>query len=338
MVEALRKTAEIEAQVRGPRAKATAAELGLNPLARRLIALQLVTVVVALLLGIRLHLSISGWSAEAFTASNLFIFAGVWLYLFVVRGKSGSGESRVAETLFLLVIMTLFTVIVAVAQYPAVALGLPYADPWLARADAALGIDVAKLALWTARHPLVARLLTTSYSSLAPQFTLTILGLCLLRDRTRVWEFAFHFHTCLVVALIGLALWPAICTQAYLGFTPTLDFTRAIGQIQGFHDGSMTIIRLDELEGVVSLPSFHAAGALIVAWAWRGHVLIFLPVAALNLCLLASTFVTGVHYFVDVLAAALLFICSVVVYRGRPRRLLESGFRSTRPWSEGGLT
>jgi hypothetical protein len=59
--------------------KATSADLGLNPLAWRLIAVQLFTATVAGLLAIRLHLSITGWSAEAPLAGHVAFFAGLWL-------------------------------------------------------------------------------------------------------------------------------------------------------------------------------------------------------------------------------------------------------------------
>ena len=36
-------------------------------------------------------------------------------------------------------------------------------------------------------------------------------------------------------------------------------------------DGSMTTVPWDNLEGLVSLPSFHTAGAAIVTWAFRQH-------------------------------------------------------------------
>ena len=302
--------------------KATNADLGVNPVTWLLIAVQLITLSVAGLLILRLHLSITDWPAEALAAINLGLLGGLWLYLFLVRGRSGSGECRVAETLLIFSLSALYGAIVAIAQYPAIAIGLPYADPWLARADAALGVNVVALAHMTGAHPMPSRFMTAAYVSSIPQSTLTIVGLSLLGDRERLWEFAFHLHLLLAAALISVALWPAVCPPAYYGFTPVIDMTRLIGQIRGFHDGSLTTIHLDQLEGLVSFPSFHAAGALMVIWAWRRRIWVALPVLALNLCVLASTFMTGVHYVIDVIAAVPMFFGSVLVYRWWLRRFL----------------
>jgi hypothetical protein len=295
----------------------------LNKLGWWFICVQAVTAIAAGVLMIRLHLSITGWSSEVQAATHVTILASIWLYLFLVPGRQGSGECRVAETLFLLVLMICFTVVGLVAQYPAIAIGLPYADPWLARADAFLGLNVASLANWTGGHPAVARVLTTTYASYGPQCLLTILGLSILRDRAHLWEFVFHFHTFLLAVVVGVALCPAVCPPAFFGFVPVIDMTRLIAQIRGFHDGSLTTIRIDQFEGLVSFPSFHAAGALMVAWAWRAHPWIGIPVLLLNLCVVASTFLTGVHYVVDVLVVAPLFIASVMVYRRYGQPLLR---------------
>ena len=68
--------------------------------------------------------------------------------------------------------------------------------------------------------------------------------------------------------------------------------THLMWQIQGFHDGTMKVVRFDELEGLVSLPSFHVAGALIVTWAFRNRVRILIPLILLNVALTLSTFIT----------------------------------------------
>ena len=60
----------------------------------------------------------------------------------------------------------------------------------------------------------------------------------------------------------------------------------------------------------------------MVTWAWRRRIWVALPVLALNLCVLASTFMTGVHYVIDVIAAVPMFFGSVLVYRWWLRRFL----------------
>jgi membrane-associated phospholipid phosphatase len=153
---------------------------------------------------------------------------------------------------------------------------------------------------------------------------LTVLALAVLRDRDRLWEFAFHFHVCLIVTIAAVAIWPSACAAVFYGFEPTIDTTRAITQIRGFHEGTMTVVRFDDLDGLISFPSFHVAGALLVTWAFRGRRRLFIPLIVLNTGLALSTVVTGEHYVVDVLAAVVLVAASVALYQWRGKRLLTA--------------
>jgi len=174
---------------------------------------------------------------------------------------------------------------------------------------------VPMLARWTAQHPATAQILRIAYFTHVPQFVLAVFGLALLREREKLWEFAFHFQVCLAISLIAFALWPVACVSAYYGFAPTIDVTRAIEQIQGFHSGRMTVVKSAEMEGLVSFPSFHVAGGLLVTWAFRRHPRFLWPLVALNLAMVASTFMSGLHYFVDVIGSAPTFAVSLALYK-----------------------
>jgi hypothetical protein len=63
------------------------------------------------------------------------------------------------------------------------------------------------------------------------------------------------------------------------------------------------------------MPSFHVAGGLMVTWVFRGYRRPFVLLLVLNVLMIASTFMTGAHYFVDVLSTLVMFALSVGVYR-----------------------
>ena len=225
-------------------------------------------------------------------------------------------DRAIADTVLVACFILLATNLGAPAQYLAVAFRRPLIDHWLAAADASLGIDVGRLAAWTATHPLVAGVLQFAYSSLLPQFlgALLLLGL-LYKDRARLWEYCFHFHFCLLLTLAGLALFPAACAFQFLDFDSVLPQQRFIAHFNGVRDGSFTTIRLDDLEGLISMPSFHVAGGLMVTWVFRGYRRPFVLLLVLNSLMIASTFMTGAHYFVDVLSTLVMFALSAGVYR-----------------------
>ena len=165
---------------------------------------------------------------------------------------------------------------------------------------------------WTRAHPRVELLLTVCYFSLLPQFVLApVAAALLLGTADGCGNTVFHFHFCLIMTLACLAAFPAACAFTYYGFESTLDQTRFLHQFQGLRDGSFAVIRFDDLEGLISMPSFHAAGAMMVTWMFRGHRGWLVTVALLNVGLLAGTVMSGAHYFVDVLATGAVFLASL---------------------------
>jgi len=211
------------------------------------------------------------------------------------------------------------SLILSPAQYPAVAAGRPLVDAALAAADAALGVHVPALAAWTRGHPLLSSLLTAAYFSLLPQLVLTPAVLVWYRRHDRLREYLFHFHLCAGVTVAMLALFPAACAFQYYGFESVLDQRRFIAQFNALRAGAPPVIGFGDLEGLISVPSFHAAGGLMCAWAVRG----LRPAAAslaLNAALLAATVMTGAHYLVDVPVTAALFATSVAAWRLLARR------------------
>ena len=127
------------------------------------------------------------------------------------------------------------------------------------------------------------------------------------------------------MTVASLALFPAACAFSYYGFESTLPQGRFLAHFNGFRTGSLSVIRFDDLEGLISMPSFHVAGGLMLTWAFRGYRVVWV-FAVLNGLLMAATVLSGAHYGVDLPATALLFGASVVVHR-----LLLRWFSEPRP-------
>lgn len=212
--------------------------------------------------------------------------------------------------------MVLLTNILSPAQYLAVALHRPLIDPALAWGDSLMGVNVSLLAEWTREHPLLNLVLAASYSTLLVQLGLiiSILGLW-MRDRAGLREYLFHFHVCAVVTVLALAIFPAACAFQHYGFESTLDQTRFIAHFTAVRSGTMRTIRLDDLEGLISTPSFHVAGACMTTWALRRRA-VLLPIAVgVNSLLIASTVLSGAHHLIDVIVTGALFAISVFAWR-----------------------
>lgn len=260
----------------------------------------------------------AGLSIDWTTAVPHMLVSGLLAALFVyfVTVPGSAKERGLPDAILAAFLLILLTNIASPAQYLAVTLQRPLIDGELATADAWMGIHVPSLAAWTSTRPVLAWALKFSYFTLLPQFLLPILILGIWSaDRERLWEYCYHFHFCLLVTIACLALWPAACAFVHYGFESTIDQSRFIRHFSGLRQGTFQVIRFNDLEGLISMPSFHVAGALMITWAFRGYRRVCYPLAFVNVGLILSTFMSGAHYFVDVPATILLFAVSVVSYR-----------------------
>jgi PAP2 superfamily protein len=295
------------------RAAPGGAQLGLNRLTWRLIWLQLAFLAATAPIYPFVGVSIA-WRTVSPFAVGLAVVGAAWAYHAWMPGSPK--EWIVAEALAVVFLLVTLTSMAAPAQYAAIALRRPLIDPWLAAADAGLGVHVPALAAWTGAHRAVSWILTLAYVTLPLQLVLPVFVLGLMkRERTTLWEFCFHYHFCLIVTLVSLAVFPAVCAFNYYGFTATLDESRFTSQFLGARNGTLRLVRFDDLEGLISMPSFHAAAGLMVTWCCRRHQRWLAALCVLNALMIAATFMSGAHYFVDVIATLLLFLISVAVYR-----------------------
>ena len=252
--------------------------------------------------------------ADGRSVAILLIWA-MWLCYAMIR-RQYERKWVVAETFLVVGLLLSFSLIGSPLQYTLIAFRVPLADAWLAKADAAIGVHVPTLVSWTAAHPWFESILVAAYGSLLLQFVLppVVLGIR-YRDRKALWEYAWHFQVCLMAALIGLALFPAACAFTYYGFESLLDQTRFITQFDALRNGAMTVVHPRDLEGMITFPSFHAAGGMLITWAFRRYRVWAITLGTLNALLIASTVLTGAHYAIDVIASAAVFAGSVWFWR-----------------------
>ena len=204
-----------------PRVVPGAAHLGLNRLTWRLIWLQVAFLALSAPLYPFVGMSIA-WPTVSPFAVGLAVVGAAWAYHAWTPG--GPKEWIVAEALSVTFLLVSLTAMAAPAQYAAIALRRPLVDPWLAAADARLGVHVPTLAAWTQAHRAVSWILTLAYVTLPLQLVLPVFVLGLMKkERATLWEFCFHYHFCLIATLASLAVFPAVCAFNHYGFTATFD-------------------------------------------------------------------------------------------------------------------
>lgn len=65
------------------------------------------------------------------------------------------------------------------------------------------------------------------------------------------------------------------------------------------------------MTGLVSMPSFHAAAAVILGWVSLYLGWLRIPLVLLNVAMLLSTIISGSHYLVDLIAGAALAVMAI---------------------------
>jgi membrane-associated phospholipid phosphatase len=191
---------------------------------------------------------------------------------------------------------------------------LPLADPALANIDRALfGLDRhAFVAETAARAPGFMRAMIWVYNSLTAQPFILLAILFATGRAGRAWTLLLAWALALAICVMTSPLVPAYGTPPYV--------LRFIEVLDGARDGSLRMLGTPALTGIITFPSFHAAGAAILAWGFRrlpgGSVLV-----ALNAVMVASALFVGGHYLIDLIAGvAVAAIAILAAKRIQARR------------------
>jgi membrane-associated phospholipid phosphatase len=216
--------------------------------------------------------------------------------------------------------IVLVTVVMSPLTYVAAAANLPLRDAELLAIDRALGLDWAAFAAFVNDHPVLSGWLDYGYGMIRwPLFAIPVV-LTAARRYCRLQDFTLAFALGLMATTVISALVPAIGVYQQIGLDPAglehlnpqayLDQVRDLAPVR---EGTLRHIDLFGLAGIVTFPSFHAASAVLYAWAlWP--VRWIRPIALLaNAAMIASTPIDGGHYFIDVLAGIAIAVVSIVV-------------------------
>jgi membrane-associated phospholipid phosphatase len=279
--------------------------------------------VVALMAGV----AVIGGAALGFAYDSRPITAvivgatSLWAIGRTARGlRPGSAKAAfLAEAMALLIVLSLL------ASIDSAVLGAgPHAliDDRLAAADAALvpWISWTELIGRLLAHPTLMWILSYVYVSLNWQPTaLLILAWVTGRDQP-VRRFVAAWAVSIVMCILPFYWIPALGPYPYFGvhagpangLIVSLAFDTP-GLLHGLRDGTIRTISEHTVNGLITMPSFHACSAMLFAWAfagWRSLRWIMIP---LNVLMTLAAVPVGGHYFVDIVAGCLVALVSITV-------------------------
>ena len=266
-----------------------------------------------------LSLAFTDFSIEL---SGLAIAVGyVGLYAGFAHANARSPTRRDPQVVFVLggiAQIVLITAVMAPLTYVAASTRLPLQDANLLAIDRALGLNWTAYLDFVDDHPTLAAWLGYGYTMIRwPIFAIPVV-LAAKGRYVRIEEFTFAFGVALIATTIISALVPAIGVYQQIGLDPaTLKnlnpgaYLEQLRDLPPTRDGALRHLELMGLGGIVTFPSFHAASAVLYAWAlWP--VRWFRPIVVLaNAAMLAATPVIGGHYFVDLFAGIAVAVLAI---------------------------
>lgn len=187
-------------------------------------------------------------------------------------------------------------------------LGAPTIDTVLVAADGLVGIDVEGAVRAFAAHPWLVEILGHAYNISGPAAVALIAWTLVRGNRVLTWELVGTVVVSMqVVGVVSIAL-PAIGAMAHLGMLDLqgngLPRGAGIYHLEAFahfHRGHEPLLRLSDMSGLVTFPSFHTVLALLATQALAGTALRWVGVSW-TATVIASTIPIGGHYVTDLAA------------------------------------
>lgn len=196
----------------------------------------------------------------------------------------------------------------------------PYADEALALWDARIFGWWNAYFKFVAERPLIIDTMELAYSSLTPLSVVGSFYLFFIGREQAARFFITAFTITAVIATTWGMFFPAKAAVAtVLNNTDLLTaFSKKPGWysvdiIEHLRTASEIVFKLSYMPGLTTFPSFHTAAGIILAYSYRQSVL-FLPVCAYTVVMIAATPVFGGHYFIDLVAgvALALVVCRLL--------------------------
>ncbi|WP_420339104.1 phosphatase PAP2 family protein [Roseibium sp.] len=242
------------------------------------------------------------------TFYKFYIVSGL-AYLLFLYSNARFPDKRFAAAFEVLGVGFLLSVPVVISTYLAISRGMPLADEWLMQVDRQLGFSWVAYVEFIDQYVLLSAVMEIAYGAFPLLLVFVPLLVIFRGDISKAYAFVFGFgFICFVSSLIS-AWFPAKAAFYSYGLRAA-DFEN-INPIIGYafldhfnaaHSGQLKTISVDNLDGILTFPSVHAAVGFWVIWAVWDLKKIRWLVGGLGLVMAISAISYGGHYLIDVIA------------------------------------
>jgi hypothetical protein len=234
-------------------------------------------------------------------------------------GLSGR-STRLCATLLCVAELMGLEIFATILNYLAIRIGFPLADESFARWSAVFGVDWRDYNAFIMARPWLAVTLHVLYLSSVPQIMIAVLALGFTGRLAALLEFVVILSVTSIVTVVIGAMLPGLGAHHFYGL-PDYGADHFMSAIVGSHDGTLKLLEMDKVEGLVVFPSYHTVISLaLIAAFWPIKVLRY-PALIVNAALIAGVPVWGSHYFIDIPAGFAVWLIALVLWRRYAPRL-----------------
>jgi hypothetical protein len=234
--------------------------------------------------------------------------------LAVIGWRYRSRQLYISRLGFSLALLFTCAVLAQLTTYTTTLLRAPLVDTQLRAMDTALGFDWFAAWDWLYAHRPVYHVAGLVYETLVVQSVVTVAVLAFRPEGTTAFLRAYGLAFLVTVAVASS--WPALGTVSN---GPAAVVTLAL------REGRLHELDLFAPVGIISMPSFHATGAVLTAIAFWPVRSLRLPVVLYEGVMVAATVPMGAHYLVDVIAGVALAFMAASVTRMPAMGLVPRG-------------
>lgn len=244
-------------------------------------------------------------------------------------------DERIEATLTGVLQLLAYGVVAAPFSYLMASLNLPLWDGTLYAWDRAMGLDWRGYLDWVNARPAIGTVLKIAYDSLMVQLILACALLGLTGRATALRQLLLAICVTGILCDVLSGLMPAMAMYVHLGLTPAdypgINPSAAfihVADLEALRNGSMRVLNLAGMQGIVTFPSFHTTLAVLLTVAFWSVPYLRWASLALNGLMIAGTPIHGAHYFVDLGGGFALAIVGYTAARSLSR---ERVVRRTEP-------
>lgn len=218
------------------------------------------------------------------------------------------GDDRLPLFLDVVASYTLIAYALVVAQQAAGTRPVPDITAFALRFDAALGFRWFDYVRHVSAVPGLDALLQTCYRNWIAEFVIAMAALAYIGDFRKIGEFTVAYLLTGAASVACLACFDMYSLHSAAAFGlpgfhhPSAAGPETLKALLLLRSGADTTLDFRHIEGFISLPSLHAASALLLAAATRGLGVWRLPFLVFNVAVLVSTISEGGHDLADIAA------------------------------------